>query len=60
MTLDELYADYDYIIIDTPPSLNVLTDNALLTTGNVVILVVPEKLNANSLPIFAKQLSNLP
>ncbi len=59
MTLDELDRDYDYIIVDTPPSLNVLTDNALVATGNVVIPVIPEKLNANSLQIFAKQLSSL-
>jgi len=59
MTLDALDRDYDYIIVDTPPSLNVLTDNALVATGNVVIPVIPEKLNANSLQIFAKQLTSL-
>jgi len=58
MTLDELDEDYEYVIVDTPPSLNVLTDNALVATGNVVIPVIPEKLNANSLQIFAKQLSS--
>ena len=59
MTLDRLDKDYDYILVDTPPSLNVLTDNALVATGNVVIPVIPEKLNANSLQIFAKQLRSL-
>lgn len=59
MALDALETDYDYIIVDTPPSLNVLTDNALVATGNVVIPVIPEKLNANSLQIFAKQLQSL-
>lgn len=59
MTLDKLDKDYDYVIVDTPPSLNVLTDNALVATGNVVIPVIPEKLNANSLQIFAKQLRSL-
>lgn len=59
MVLDELDTDYDYIMVDTPPSLNVLTDNALVATGNVVIPVIPEKLNANSLQIFAKQLGSL-
>ena len=59
MMLDELDKDYDYIIVDTPPSLNVLTDNALVATGHVVIPVIPEKLNANSLQIFAKQLGSL-
>jgi len=59
MALEELEYDYDYIIVDTPPSLNVLTDNALVATGNVIIPVIPEKLNANSLQIFAKQLTSL-
>lgn len=59
MTLDGLDKDYDYIIVDTPPSLNVLTDNALVATGHVIIPVIPEKLNANSLQIFAKQLRSL-
>ena len=59
MTLDKLETDYDYIVVDTPPSLNVLTDNALVATGNVIIPVLPEKLNANSLRIFAKQLQSL-
>lgn len=59
MTLDKLDNDYDYVLVDTPPSLNVLTDNALVATGNVVIPVIPEKLNANSLQIFAKQLRSL-
>lgn len=59
MALDELQREYDYVIVDTPPSLNVLTDNALVATGNVVIPVIPEKLNANSLRIFAKQLQAL-
>jgi chromosome partitioning protein len=59
MTLDEVESEYDYVIVDTPPSLNVLTDNALVATGNVIIPVIPEKLNANSLQIFAKQLGSL-
>lgn len=59
MALDELEHDYDYVLVDTPPSLNVLTDNALIATKNVIIPVIPEQLNANSLRIFAKQLTSL-
>ena len=59
MALGELDSDYDYILVDTPPSLNILTDNALVATRNVLIPVIPEKLNANSLQIFAKQLQSL-
>ncbi len=38
-------------IVDTPPSLNILTDNVHVATGNVVIPVIPKKLNVNSLQI---------
>lgn len=59
MTLNELDKDYDYILIDTPPSLNILTDNAIIAASNVIIPVLPEILNANSLQIIAKQLQLL-
>ena len=35
--LDELVADYDYILIDCPPSLNMLTVNALTAASSVMI-----------------------
>lgn len=36
---------YDYIIIDTPPALNVLTVNAYVASDNLVIPMVPEILS---------------
>jgi chromosome partitioning protein len=59
LALEELTTDYDYILIDTPPSLNILTDNAIVAARNIIIPVIPEELNANSLRIFGKQLSYL-
>jgi len=35
--VEEVKADYDYIIIDCPPSLNVLTVNALTTADTVIV-----------------------
>jgi chromosome partitioning protein len=40
--LDTLKADYDFILIDTPPSLNLLTMNALCASDHVLIPVQPE------------------
>jgi len=40
--LSHLRADYDFIIIDTPPSLNLLTLNALCASDYVLIPVQPE------------------
>jgi chromosome partitioning protein len=37
--------DYDYIIIDTPPALNILTVNAYTATDALVILMIPEILS---------------
>lgn len=59
LALDELDRKYDTILIDTPPSLGILTDNALVASENVIIPVIPEELNANSLRIFSKQLRSL-
>jgi chromosome partitioning protein len=59
LALDEINRDYDTVLIDTPPSLGVLTDNALVASTNVIVPVIPEELNANSLRIFSKQLRSL-
>jgi chromosome partitioning protein len=37
--------DYDYIIIDTPPALNILTVNAYTATDALIILMIPEILS---------------
>jgi len=40
--IDEVRGDYDYIFIDTPPSLNLLTLNALCASDRVLIPMQPE------------------
>lgn len=55
----ELDRTYDYIIVDCPPSLDILTDNALLTTGNVLIPTYPEELSVQGLELLFDQIDEL-
>lgn len=43
--LNKVSDDYDYIIIDTPPALNVLTVNAYVASGALIIPMAPEILS---------------
>ena len=43
--LAEVQDDYDYIIVDTPPALNVLTVNAYVVADGLVIPMAPEILS---------------
>lgn len=59
LALDALEHDYDWVVIDTTPDLNVLTDNAIVGAGNLLVPFFPEELNKNSLRLLLKQLKNL-
>lgn len=43
--LNKIAGDYDYIIIDTPPALNVLTVNAYVAAQGLIIPMAPEILS---------------
>jgi len=43
--LTEVQDDYDYIIVDTPPALNVLTVNAYVVADGLIIPMAPEILS---------------
>lgn len=59
MVLDELEAEYDFIIVDCPPNLGVLTDNALLATENVLIPAQPRTSSIRALEILFDQIEAL-
>ena len=43
--IEKIRKNYDYIIIDTPPALNLLTVNAYTATDNLIIPMIPEILS---------------
>ena len=47
--LDPIRGEYDYIIIDCPPSLGLLTRNALIASDGVIVPLTAEALPANGL-----------
>lgn len=57
--LEALDADYDVIIIDCPPYLGNLTDNALLAAGNVLIPALAESTSKRALEILFDQMEVL-
>ncbi|MFB9324257.1 ParA family protein, partial [Cryptosporangium minutisporangium] len=50
---------YDYIVLDTPPDLNILSNNAIVAADVILMPFIPEKLNQNSLTILRKQIQGI-
>jgi chromosome partitioning protein len=50
---------YDIIIIDTPPSLGILTANALTASGGVIIPVTPQLLSAVGMKMLIKTIQKI-
>ena len=50
---------WDVILVDCPPSLGILTDNALLATRNVVVPVEAEDTSIRALDLLFKQIDSL-
>jgi len=59
MVLGEMEGEYDFLLVDCPPNLGVLTDNALLATGNVLIPAQPRTSSVRALEILFDQIEAL-
>lgn len=57
--LAELVSVYDYIIIDTPPSLNILTVNALVSATDVIIPVQADVFSVQGIATFKTPLDSV-
>jgi chromosome partitioning protein len=61
MLLDESGADqeWDYVLVDCPPNLGVLTDNAIVATGNVLIPAQAKSTSIRAIELLFKQLRSI-
>jgi len=50
---------YDFILIDTPPTFDLLTINALAAANSVIIPVVPKYLDAKGLELLMKSIAQV-
>jgi chromosome partitioning protein len=57
--IDKVKSGYDYVIIDTPPSLDLLTVNALAAADSVIIPVCPKYLDALGLELLLKAIAQI-
>lgn len=57
--LAHLDAEYDFIVIDCPPGLGALTDNALLATGNVLIPAEAKATSMRALELLSDQIASI-
>jgi chromosome partitioning protein len=59
MLFDQLNQQYDFVIVDAPPSLGVINDNVLLGCQNMVIPVEPMESSIHALDILLNQIETL-
>jgi len=50
---------YDFILIDTPPTLDLLTVNALSAADSIIIPIVPKYLDAKGLELLLKSVAQI-
>lgn len=59
VALDDVRADYDVIILDTPPALSYVTINALMASDGILMPLPPNALDAASAAQFWRLFSDL-
>lgn len=59
LAFEELETNYDFILVDCPPTLDLLTDNALLATQNVLLPTYPEELSVQGFDLQFDQIEEL-
>ena len=53
--LEPLRKDYDYILIDCPPSLGIVTTNAFIAADEIIVPMTPEPVSYTHLDVYKRQ-----
>jgi len=57
--LEPLAAGYDWVLIDCPPSLGALTDNAVVAAGKVLVVAQPQDSSLRALELLLDQVHSI-
>ncbi len=55
---EQIKNDYDFIICDCPPNLNLITQNAIISSNGIVIVAVPEFLSTLGIALIQSAINN--
>ncbi len=57
--IDKIRSDYDYIIIDCPPSNNLITQSAFLMSDCYIIPTIPDPLSIDGVPHYIQKVKKI-
>ncbi|MEM0348936.1 MAG: AAA family ATPase [Candidatus Caldarchaeum sp.] len=57
--LESIRNDYDYIIIDCPPNLNLVTQNSIVASDSIVIVLKPEYLSTIGIALILRVIKEI-
>lgn len=57
--IDEVRDDYDYILIDCPPNLYLMTQNALVASDRYIVTAIPDHLSTIGLNILRRKVDDI-
>ena len=58
MYIETFCLDYDYIIIDNPPSWNIFTSNVLMASHDLVVPIIPDKMSIQGINLVKPIITN--